>query len=245
MEKNYKRVLIKLSGEALGAEGGKGFNMEAMEKVAGQICALSAEGVEIALVIGGGNIWRGREGGLSSMDRCTADYMGMLSTVLNALAMQDAIERVGKGKGADGNDIVCRVMTAIEMRQIAEPYARRKAMAYLKDKKVVIFACGTGSPFFTTDTTAALRAAEIGADALLFAKNIDYVYTADPRIDPTATPIRDISYLGVIEKGLKVMDFSALTLCMDNRIPILVFALKEDNAIIRVAHGERMGTIVS
>ena len=245
MDKKYKRVLVKLSGEALGAEGGKGFNMEAMEKVAKQICTLVAEGTEVALVIGGGNIWRGREGGLSSMDRCTADYMGMLSTVLNALAMQDAIERVGKGMKPDGSDIVCRVQTAIEMRQIAEPYARRKALDHLKGGKVVIFACGTGSPFFTTDTTAALRAAEIGADALLFAKNIDYIYTADPKEDPFAKPIYDISYLEVIEKGLKVMDFSALTLCMDNHIPILVFALKSENAIIRVAHGERMGTIVS
>ncbi|MGN1249410.1 MAG: UMP kinase [Candidatus Spyradocola sp.] len=244
MKPVYKRVLIKLSGEALG-ENGKGFSAETIQKVAGEIVALAAEGMEVALVIGGGNIWRGREGAMMAMDRATADYMGMLSTVLNALAMQDAIEREGKGKAADGGDIGCRVQTAIEMRQIAEPYIRRRAIRHLEKGRVVIFACGTGSPYFTTDTTAALRAAEIGAEALLLAKNTDYIYTADPKKNPNAQPIPEISYLEVIDRGLAVMDNSALTLCMDNRIPILVFGLKGDNNIMRVACGERIGTIVT
>ena len=244
MKPVYKRVLIKLSGEALG-ENGKGFSAETIQKVAGEIVALAAEGMEVALVIGGGNIWRGREGAMMAMDRATADYMGMLSTVLNALAMQDAIEREGKGKGPDGADIGCRVQTAIEMRQIAEPYIRRRAVRHLEKGRVVIFACSTGSPYFTTDTTAALRAAEIGAEALLLAKNTDYIYTADPKKDPNAQPIPEISYLEVIDRGLAVMDNSALTLCMDNNIPILVFGLKGENNIMRVACGERIGTVVS
>ena len=244
MKPVYKRVLIKLSGEALG-ENGKGFSAETIQKVAGEIVALAYAGMEVALVIGGGNIWRGREGAMMAMDRATADYMGMLSTVLNALAMQDAIEREGKGKGPDGADIGCRVQTAIEMRQIAEPYIRRRAVRHLEKGRVVIFACGTGSPYFTTDTTAALRAAEIGAEALLLAKNTDYIYTADPKKDPNAQPIPEISYLEVIDRGLAVMDNSALTLCMDNNIPILVFGLKGENNIMRVACGERIGTIVS
>ena len=188
MKPIYKRVLIKLSGEALGKDG-KGFNAETIERVAQEIVELEASGLEVALVIGGGNIWRGREGAMMAMDRATADYMGMLSTVLNALAMQDAIERAGMGKAADGSDIQCRVQTAIEMRQIAEPYIRRRAIRHLEKGRVVIFACGTGSPYFTTDTTAALRAAEIGAEALLLAKNTDYVYTADPKVDPNAQPM--------------------------------------------------------
>ena len=243
MKPVYKRVLIKLSGEALGKDG-KGFNAETIERVAQEIVELEASGLEVALVIGGGNIWRGREGAMMAMDRATADYMGMLSTVLNALAMQDAIERAGVGKAADGGDIQCRVQTAIAMRQIAEPYIRRRAIRHLEKGRVVIFACGTGSPYFTTDTTAALRAAEIGAEALLLAKNTDYVYTADPKVDPNAQPIPEIGYVEVIDRGLSVMDNSALTLCMDNRIPILVFGLKAENSIRRVACGERIGTII-
>ena len=235
MKPIYKRVLIKLSGEALGKDG-KGFNAETIERVAQEIVELEASGLEVALVIGGGNIWRGREGAMMAMDRATADYMGMLSTVLNALAMQDAIERAGMGKAADGSDIQCRVQTAIEMR--------RRAIRHLEKGRVVIFACGTGSPYFTTDTTAALRAAEIGAEALLLAKNTDYVYTADPKVDPNAQPIPEIGYVEVIDRGLSVMDNSALTLCMDNRIPILVFGLKAENSIRRVACGERIGTII-
>ncbi len=243
MKPVYKRVLIKLSGEALG-ENGKGFCAETIQKVAGEIVELAAAGLEVALVIGGGNIWRGREGAMMAMDRATADYMGMLSTVLNALAVQDAIEREGKGRGADGSDIQCRVQTAIEMRQIAEPYIRRRAVRHLEKGRIVIFASGTGSPYFTTDTTAALRAAEIGADALLLAKNTDYIYTADPKKDPDAQPIHEIGYLEVIDRGLTVMDNSALTLCFDNKIPILVFGLKGENNIMRVACGERIGTVV-
>ena len=185
MKPIYKRVLIKLSGEALG-ENGKGFCAETIEKVASEVVDLAVSGLEVALVIGGGNIWRGREGAMVQMDRATADYMGMLATVLNALAVQDAIERLGVGRAPDGGDVQCRVQTAIEMRQIAEPYIRRRAVRHLEKGRIVIFACGTGSPFFTTDTTAALRAAEIGAEALLLAKNTDYIYTADPRKDPEA-----------------------------------------------------------
>ncbi|MGI5884201.1 MAG: UMP kinase [Candidatus Spyradocola sp.] len=243
MKPIYKRVLIKLSGEALG-ENGKGFCAETLEKVAEEVVELAVSGLEVALVIGGGNIWRGREGAMVQMDRATADYMGMLATVLNALAVQDAIERLGVGRGPDGSDVQCRVQTAIEMRQIAEPYIRRRAVRHLEKGRIVIFACGTGSPFFTTDTTAALRAAEIGAEALLLAKNTDYIYTADPRKDPNAKPIEEISYLDVIDRGLTVMDNSALTLCMDNHIPILVFGLKGENNIMRVACGEKIGTIV-
>ena len=225
MKPIYKRVLIKLSGEALG-ENGKGFCAETIEKVASEVVDLAVSGLEVALVIGGGNIWRGREGAMVQMDRATADYMGMLATVLNALAVQDAIERLGVGRAPDGGDVQCRVQTAIEMRQIAEPYIRRRAVRHLEKGRIVIFACGTGSPFFTTDTTAALRAAEIGAEALLLAKNTDYIYTADPRKDPDAKPIEEIGYVEVIDRGLTVMDNSALTLCMDNHIPILVFGLK-------------------
>ena len=243
MKPAFKRVLIKLSGEALGGED-KIFSAETIKRVAGEIVELAASGMDIALVIGGGNIWRGREGAELGMERASADYMGMLSTVLNAMAMCDAIEREGKGKGADGADIGCRVQTAIEMKQIAEPYIRRRAIRHLEKGRVVIFACGTGSPYFTTDTTAALRAAEIGAEALLLAKNTDYIYTADPKKDPNAKPIEEIHYLEVIDRGLTVMDNSALTLCMDNNIPILVFGLKGDHNIARVAAGERIGTIV-
>ena len=243
MKPIYKRVLIKLSGEALG-ENGKGFCAETIEKVASEVVDLAVSGLEVALVIGGGNIWRGREGAMVQMDRATADYMGMLATVLNALAVQDAIERLGVGRAPDGGDVQCRVQTAIEMRQIAEPYIRRRAVRHLEKGRIVIFACGTGSPFFTTDTTAALRAAEIGAEALLLAKNTDYIYTADPRKDPDAKPIEEIGYVEVIDRGLTVMDNSALTLCMDNHIPILVFGLKGEKNIMRVACGETIGTIV-
>ena len=244
MKPAYKRVLIKLSGEALGGED-KIFSAETIKRVAREIVELAASGMEIALVIGGGNIWRGREGAELGMERASADYMGMLSTVLNAMAVCDAIEREGKGKREDGTDIGCRVQTAIEMKQIAEPYIRRRAIRHLEKGRVVIFACGTGSPYFTTDTTAALRAAEIGAEALLLAKNINYVFTGDPRKDPEAKPIEAISYLEVIKRGLTVMDNSALTLCMENKIPILVFALKGEGNISEAVSGKNVGTIVS
>ena len=239
----YRRIVLKLSGESLAAGHGA-FDEARILEVAQNIAALSQMGVETAVVMGGGNIWRGREGAMVQMDRATADYMGMLATVLNALAVQDAIERLGVGRAPDGGDVQCRVQTAIEMRQIAEPYIRRRAVRHLEKGRIVIFACGTGSPFFTTDTTAALRAAEIGAEALLLAKNTDYIYTADPRKDPDAKPIEEIGYVEVIDRGLTVMDNSALTLCMDNHIPILVFGLKGEKNIMRVACGEKIGTIV-
>ena len=243
MKPIYKRVLIKLSGEALGKDG-KGFNAETIERVAQEIVELEASGLEVALVIGGGNIWRGREGAMMAMDRATADYMGMLSTVLNALAMQDAIERAGMGKAADGSDIQCRVQTAIEMRQIAEPYIRRRAIRHLEKGRVVIFGCGTGNPFFSTDTGAVLRASEIDADMILLAKNVDGVYNADPAIDPNAVRFDEIDYDTVLAKHLEVMDFTATSLAMECQIPVMLFALKDPQNIVRAVMGEEVGTIV-
>ena len=241
----YKRIVLKLSGETLAPENKSGsFDAARVDRAAQAIIALNDMGVQVGVVIGGGNIWRGREGAELGMERASADYMGMLSTVLNAMAVCDAIEREGKGKREDGSDIGCRVQTAIEMKQIAEPYIRRRAIRHLEKGRVVIFACGTGSPYFTTDTTAALRAAEIGAEALLLAKNINYVFTGDPRKDPEAKPIEEISYLDVIKRGLTVMDNSALTLCMENKIPILVFALKGEGNISEAVSGKNVGTIV-
>lgn len=244
MQPAYKRVLIKLSGEALG-ENGKGFSAPTIENVALRIIDLVKMGVEVALVVGAGNIWRGREGVSRDMDRVTADYMGMLGTVINALAMQDAIERLGVGVLPDGGDVQARVQTAIEMRQIAEPYIRRRAVRHLEKGRVVIFACGTGSPFFTTDTTAALRATEIGADALLLAKNTDYIYDADPNLVKDAQKILAITYMEVLQRGLTVMDSTALTLCMDNHLPIICFGLKDPQNLIRAVCGEKIGTTVS
>lgn len=243
MEPVYKRVLIKLSGEALG-EDGKGFSAPTIEDVCNRVIRLVNMGVEVALVVGAGNIWRGRNGVSSDMDRVTADYMGMLGTVINALALQDAVERLGKGRMPDGSDVQARVQTAIEMRQIAEPYIRRRAVRHLEKGRIVIFACGTGSPFFTTDTTAALRATEIGADALLLAKNTDYIYDADPRIVKDAHKLYRLTYLEVLERGLTVMDSTALTLCMDNKMPILCFGLKDPENLIRAVCGEDVGTRV-
>lgn len=243
MKPVYKRVLIKLSGEALG-ENGKGFSPDTITNVADHIIRLMGMGVEVALVIGAGNIWRGREGVSQDMDRVTADYMGMLGTVINALAMQDAIERLGVGRLPDGEDVQARVQSAIEMRQICEPYIRRRALRHLEKKRVVIFACGTGSPFFTTDTTAALRATEIGAEALLLAKNTDYIYTADPNKVKDAVKIEEITYLDVLQRGLTVMDSTALTLCKDNSMPILCFGLKDPENLIRAVCGEKIGTRV-
>ena len=244
MQPAYKRVLIKLSGEVLG-ENGKGFSAPTIENVALRIIDLVKMGVEVALVVGAGNIWRGREGVSRDMDRVTADYMGMLGTVINALAMQDAIERLGVGVLPDGGDVQARVQTAIEMRQIAEPYIRRRAVRHLEKGRVVIFACGTGSPFFTTDTTAALRATEIGADALLLAKNTDYIYDADPNLVKDAHKILAITYMEVLQRGLTVMDSTALTLCMDNHLPIICFGLKDPQNLIRAVCGEKIGTTVS
>ncbi len=229
---SYKRVLLKLSGEAMGADG-KGFDFDTIKHVAGQIAELSKSGVEVGVVIGAGNIWRGRQG--TDMDRVTADHMGMLATIINSLAFKDALEKF---------DVPCRVMTSIAMDAIAEPYASRRAKLHLAKNIVCIFAGGTGSPYFSTDTAAALRAAEINADAILLAKNIDGVYNADPRVDASAKRYETIPFSKVLADRLKVMDSTATAICMDNDIPILVFALNEKNSIKRVAGGEALGTTV-
>ena len=234
MQPAYKRVVIKISGEALAGENGFGISGETISKVADQIISVVKLGVEVGIVIGAGNIWRGRQG--QNMDRSTADHMGMLATVINSLAMQDALEHKG---------YKTRVMTAIAMNEIAEPYIRRKAMSHLDKKLIVIFACGTGNPFFSTDTTAALRAAEIEADVVLMAKNIDGVYESDPRRNPDAKRYKSIRYMDVLEKGIQVMDSTATSLCMDNDIPLKLFALKGEDSILKAVCGEGNGTTVS
>ena len=233
MKPIYKRVIIKISGEALMSEKSHPLDFDIVGSVADQLVEVEKMGVEIGIIVGGGNIWRGRSGG--KMDRVQADHMGMLATVINALALQDALEQRG---------VPTRVQTSIEMRQIAEPYIRRKAIRHLEKSRIVIFACGTGNPYFSTDTTAALRAAEMNVDLILLAKNVDAVYTADPKVDKNARKIDEISYLEVLEKGLTVMDSTALTLCMDNKIPINVFGLNEKDGIKRVVCGETIGTII-
>lgn len=230
----YKRVLIKLSGEAIGGEDGRGIDKVKLENVTNQIVELSNEGVEIAIVIGAGNFWRGRYGA-EYIERTTADYMGMLATTLNALALQEMIE---------GNHVQTRVMTAIEMKQIAEPYIRRKAIRHLENGRIVIFACGTGNPYFTTDSAAALRAIEMEVDVILLAKNVDGVYDKDPRKFQDAKKYDSITYMEAISKKLGVMDITALTLCMENNIPIEVFALNEKGSIKKVANGESIGTTI-
>src|SRR5213080_792621 len=212
----YKRVVLKLSGEALTKETNFGINPTIIKSIADQVKEIAELDVEVAVVVGGGNIWRGKIGSEMGMDRATADYMGMLATVMNSLALQDSLEQLG---------IETRVQTSIEMRQVAEPYIRRRAIRHLEKKRVVIFAAGTGNPYFSTDTTAALRAAEIEADVILMAKNnVDGVYSADPRLDHTATKYDQLSYLDVIKEGLAVMDSTASSLCMDNDIPLIVFS---------------------
>lgn len=234
METKYKRVLIKLSGEAIGKENGREIDSKKLEKVVNQIVEISNLGVEIAIVIGAGNFWRGKYGS-EYMERTTSDYMGMLATTLNALALQDMIESKG---------LYTRVMTAIEMREIAEPYIRRKAVKHLGKKRIVIFACGTGNPYFTTDSAAALRANEVDADAILLAKNIDGVYNKDPKTNSDAIKYDEVTYMQVISEKLGVMDTTAITLCMENKIPILVFALNEENSIKRAITGQKIGTII-
>lgn len=229
----YKRVLIKVSGEALAGEDKFGVNSEMTVATARQIKEIVDAGVQVAVVCGGGNFFRGRTGG--NIDKPTADYMGMLATVMNGLALQDSLLSIGCD---------AKLMTAIEIRDMAEGYARRKALDYLDEGKVVIFGGGTGSPFFTTDTTAALRAAEIGADVLLLAKNIDAVYSADPNVDPNAERYSDLSYMDIIEKDLKVMDLTAATLCKDTGTKIYVFALKEEGNLMKVINGENVGTLI-
>jgi uridylate kinase len=243
MQPVYKRVVVKISGEAIG-KNGQGFDADIISEVAERIIELNGMGVEVGLVIGAGNIWRGRQGAGMDMVAATANYRGMLGTVINALCMQDAIERLGKGKGPGGGDVEVRVMSAIEMRQFAEPFISRRAIRHLQKGRIVIFAGGTGNPFFTTDSAAALRAVEIAADAVLLAKNTDYIYDDDPKINPDAKPIEQISYIDVLNRGLRVMDSTALTLCMENDVRIYCFALRDTQNILRVACGEKVGTVV-
>lgn len=233
----YKRVVLKLSGEALAGEAGHGINPPEIRKVAEEIKEVHDLGVEIAIVVGGGNMWRGEAGAAMGMERAQADYIGMLGTVMNALALQDNLESVG---------VPNRVQTAIEMRQVAEPYIRRKAMRHLEKGRIVIFAAGTGSPYFSTDTTAALRASEINADVILMAKNgVDGVYSADPRQDENAVKYDNLTHLDIINKGLNVMDTTASSLSMDNDIPLVVFNMNKHGNIKKVVVGENIGTTVT
>ncbi|MBR3296551.1 MAG: UMP kinase [Firmicutes bacterium] len=233
MESKYKRVVLKISGEALAGENKFGLDDPTLQKVALDVKQLYDMDVQVAIVVGGGNFWRGRSS--ENMDRATADYMGMLATVINALALQDAFER---------NGLPTRVQTAIEMREIAEPYIRRRAIAELERKQIVIFAAGTGSPFFSTDTTAALRAAEMNAEVILLAKKVDAVYDSDPETNPDAKRYSRVTHTEVLEKDLKVMDSTAAALCRDNKIMIHVFGLSEENGIVRACRGEDIGTLV-
>ncbi|CZQ82215.1 MAG: UMP kinase [Trichococcus flocculiformis] len=235
-EPKYKRVVLKLSGEALAGDTGFGINPPTIEEIVKEIKEVHDLGVEIAIVVGGGNIWRGTTGAEMGMERAQADYMGMLATVMNSLALQDALENEG---------VPTRVQTSIEMRQIAEPYIRRRAVRHLEKGRVVIFAAGTGNPYFSTDTTAALRAAEINADVILMAKNnVDGVYSSDPMKDLNATKFSELTHLDVISKGLQVMDTTASSLSMDNDIPLVVFNLNRQGNIRRVIMGEDIGTTV-
>ena len=230
----FKRVIIKISGEALACENGAGIDHAKLVKVSEQIVEVKNMGAQVGVVIGGGNFWRGRQAD-EEMNRSTADHMGMLATIINALALQDCIER----KGAE-----VRVQTALTVTKVAEPYILRKALRHLEKGRIVIFACGTGNPYFSTDTGAALRAAEIGADALLLAKNVDGVYDDDPKLNPAAVKFDTLTYMQVISKGLKAMDTTAITMCMDNDIPIIAFSLGEDDGIKRAITGEKIGTYI-
>ena len=231
----YSRLVLKISGEALAGNQGFGLQHDMLVSVAAQVAEIRDMGVEVALVVGGGNIWRGIAGSAQGMDRATADYMGMLATVMNALALQDALEKAGTDT---------RVLSAIEMRQVAEPYIRRRAIRHMEKGRIVIFAAGTGNPYFSTDTTAALRAAEIEADVILMAKRVDGVYDSDPLKNPLAKKFDRLSYLDVLSKGLGVMDSTATSLCMDNNIPVIVFDLTTPGNIRRVLMGETIGTYV-
>ena len=233
MKPVYNRVLLKVSGEALAGEQRFGINEEMTRKVAKQVKEIHDLGVEVAIVVGGGNFWRGRTS--KDMDRATADYMGMLATVMNSLALQDALLAIG---------VKARVQTAIDMTEIAEPYARRKALAHLEQGSIVIFGAGTGSPFFSTDTTAALRAAEMDVDAILLAKNVDAVYDKDPAVHADAKKFSRLTHMEVVEKDLKVMDLTAATLCKDNNIKIHVFGIAEDGNVMKAVLGEDIGTII-
>jgi uridylate kinase len=232
----YKRVLLKLSGEALAAGTGFGIDAIFIHKVAAEIAAIHALGCEIAIVVGGGNFFRGVAQQAIDMDRVAADHMGMLSTVINAIALQDAVEKLG---------LFCRVMSAIAMHQVAEPYIRRRAIRHLEKGRIVIFAAGTGNPYFSTDTAASLRAMEIKADILLKATSVDGIYTADPKQNPDATKFQQISYTDIIRLNLKVMDTTAVSLCRDNNMPMMVFSMREAGNIVRVIQGEPLGSLVT
>jgi uridylate kinase len=233
----FRRILLKLSGEALMGAREYGTDPERVEAIAAQIAAVHARGVELAVVVGAGNIYRGLQGAASGMDRATGDYMGMLATVLNALPIQDALEKMG---------VPTRVQSALTIAEVAEPYIRRRAMRHLEKGRIVIFAAGTGNPFFTSDTAAALRALEMHAEVLLMAKHgVEGIYTADPRTDPNAEFIPEISARDALQRGLKVMDSTALSLCMDNHLPIHVFNMADDANINRIVSGDRVGTLVT
>ena len=230
----YKRVLLKLSGEALAGAEKHGIDPDVVGAICDQVKTIVEMGVEVSIVVGGGNFWRGAKNG-HKMERTPADYKGMLATAINGLALQDALEARG---------IFTRLQTAIEMREIAEPYIKRKAAKHLSKGRVVIFACGTGNPYFTTDTAAALRAAETESEVILLAKTIDGVYSADPKVDKTAVKYDEITYLDILNQDLKVMDSTATSLCRDNKIPLLVFAISEPENIVKAVKGEKIGTIV-
>ena len=232
-ELKYKRILLKLSGEALAGDRKTGVDAEILGNICDQVKKIVELGVEVAIVIGGGNFWRGRYG--HQMERTTSDYMGMLATAMNGLALQDALESRG---------LYTRLQTAIEMRQIAEPYIKRKAIKHLERGRVVIFSCGTGNPYFTTDTAAALRAAEVEAQVIMLAKTIDGVYSADPKLDPTAKKYDEITYLDILNKDLKVMDSTATSLCRDNQIPLIVFGIDKPDNMVKIVQGEKIGTLV-
>ena len=236
MATKYKRVLYKLSGEALAGGKGFGIDSEVVTKITSQIVEVVKQGVEVAIVVGGGNIWRGKTGEELGMERATADSMGMLATVMNSLALQDALEQ----KGVD-----TRVLTSVEMKEMAEPYIRRRAIRHLEKGRVAIFAAGIGNPYFSTDTTAALRAKEIGAEAILMGKNgVDGVYSADPKLDSKATKYDKLSYMDIMNKGLTIMDSTAITFCMDNHLPIIVFSIDDAENIVKVVSDSNLGTTI-
>ena len=231
---NYKRIVLKLSGEALAGGEKTGIDNEVIKSIAKRVKIITEKGVEVGIVVGGGNFWRGRDS--LNIQRATSDYMGMLGTVMNALALQDALEKM---------NVLTRVQTSIEMRAVAEPYIRRRAIRQLEKKMVVIFAAGTGNPYFSTDTTAALRAAEINAEAILLAKKgVDGIYDSDPKLNKDAKKFDTLSYLDILSKNLKIMDATATSLCMDNNIPLVVFGIDDPDNIVRVVDGEKIGTIV-
>ena len=236
MTPKYKRILLKLSGEALMGDDPFGINRQTIETIVAEVAQVARLGVEIGVVIGGGNIFRGLAPGAAGMDRATADYMGMLATVMNALALQDAMRQAG---------IASRVQSALNIEQVVEPYIRGKAIRYLEEGKIVIFAAGTGNPFFTTDTAGALRAVEISADAIIKATKVDGIYSADPKLDKNAQRLAHVTYIDVLNRGLQVMDSAAISLCMDNKLPIIVFDLTRSGNIKRIVLGEPVGSIVS